>query len=338
MKRFVRILVALALTPLVASPLAAQSKTGTTIGQFWGIEPSARHAGMGNAGVATHEGIEAVYYNPAALGAISRAEVQLSHGFWFAGIDYDYVAGALPLPGWGTVFGAVTKLGSGEIDVRTVEKPLGTGEKYTVSDVGLSLGFGRQITSRFAAGAQINYATERIWHTSQRTLTLSVGTVYLVTEEGLRIGSSLTNFGTRARFSGRDLAIQFDQDPDVFGDNSALPAEQYTDRFPVSVLFRVGASLSRAVSERSTILLSVDAFHPSDNSESVSLGGEWAWKETVALRAGYQDLFQTDSELGLTFGAGLQGQLSENRFRFDYAWGEHDHLEETHRLTFALTF
>ena len=62
----------------------------------------------------------------------------------------------------------MTALNSGDIDVRTVDQPLGTGERYTVSNVALGLGYGRQITSRFAAGLQVNYVTERIWHTLGR--------------------------------------------------------------------------------------------------------------------------------------------------------------------------
>ncbi len=42
----------------------AQSKVGTTIGAFLRIEPTARAAGMGNAGSALPGGIEAVYFNP----------------------------------------------------------------------------------------------------------------------------------------------------------------------------------------------------------------------------------------------------------------------------------
>ena len=38
-----------------ATPAAAQSKTGTTLGQFLLIEPSARFTAMGNAGAAGGE-------------------------------------------------------------------------------------------------------------------------------------------------------------------------------------------------------------------------------------------------------------------------------------------
>jgi hypothetical protein len=285
----------LLLSPAVAHGL---SKTGTTVGQFLLIEPSARIAAMGNVGVAVSDGIQSVYYNPGALGRFNERTVQLTHSEWFAGIDYDYAAIAIPISNHGNLFGSVTALNSGEIDVRTVAQPLGTGERYTVSDVALSVGFGRAFSDRFAAGAQINYINETIWHTSLKAMTLNVGGVYRLTEQGLQLGSSITNYGASATFKGRDLAMQYDNDPDRYGDNSGLPGEKYTGEYPLPVLFRVGLSMPARTSAASRLLMAVDAFHPSDNNESLSLGAEWAWKEMLFLRSGYQSLFLEDSRSG----------------------------------------
>jgi hypothetical protein len=167
-------------------------------------------------------------------------------------------------------------------------------------------------------------------------MTLTVGTVYTLTGSGLRLGSSISNLGTDSQFTGRDLAIQFDNNPDIFGDNSALPGEQFTGDFPVPILFRVGLSYPHRVGSQSELLLSVDALHPNDNTESINVGAEWSWKGALALRGGYQTLFEDDSELGLTFGFGLQGDFADSEYQFDYAWAGHEHLSETHRFTLVL--
>lgn len=317
---------------------AAQSKTGTTIVQFLNIEPSARIAGMGNAGVALGNDLQSVFYNPAALGRLERSSAQLSHSEWYAGVNYEYAAAAFPFKGIGTFLLSVTALNSGDILVRSVEQPLGTGEQFTVNDLALGLGYGRQITSRFAAGLQLNYASESIWNSSLHILTFNVGTVYQLTQNGLKLGACVNNVGTRTSLDGRDLAIQYDADPDANGDNSSLPATQFTDDFPVPILFRVGLSYPVELGPRSKILLAMDAAHPSDNSESLSTGAEWLFRDTFALRAGYQQLFQTDSNVGVTLGVGLRGGLGYSRYHLDYAWADHDYLEETHRLTLALDF
>jgi len=323
---------------VLSGPAFAQTKAGTTIAQFLKIEPGARAAGMGNAGVSLYDGIQSVYYNPAALGSLSKSAVQFTHSDWYAGITYDYAAGALTVGGVGNIFASVTSLSSGDIDVRTVDQPLGTGERYSVSDLAVGLGIGRQLTSRFGVGIQVNYLTESIWHTSLNALTLSVGTVYMLADNGARIGASISNLGTTARFTGGDLAIQYDADPGAHGDNSSLPADQLTDDFPVPILFRAGIAVPRQLSPDSKVLVEVDAFHPSDNTESMSGGAEWTLKNILSLRAGYQHLFEQDSDLGLTLGAGLQGVLGDMLFQADYAWAEHSSLDDAHRITFVINF
>lgn len=334
----IRLPVALLLLACGAGTAFAQSNTGTTMGQFLRIEPSARIAAMGNAGVSNYEGLQGAYYNPAAIGSVTGYQVTFTHSAWFADIAYDYVAAAIPLGSWGTAYASATSLNSGDIEVRTVAQPLGTGERYRVSDVALGLGYGRQISLRFAAGAQVNYVQETIWNTSVSTMTFNVGTLYRVSENGLRIGSSLSNFGTRAAYSGRDLRIIYDADPANHGDNSALPGEQFTDPYAVPVMFRVGLGMPYKLGTDARLLFEADAFHPNDNSESVSLGAEYSLKNMLALRAGWQNLFLLDSEVGLTLGAGLQGTLDAYHYRCDYAWADQGRLGHTHRLTLGLEF
>ncbi|MFO7654304.1 MAG: PorV/PorQ family protein [Candidatus Krumholzibacteriia bacterium] len=321
-----------------AGPARGQSKVGTTVGGFLRIEPGARAAALGNAGAALPGTIEAVYYNAGAIGLLERPAVQYSHSFWFADISFDYAAFALPVSGNSTLFASVTALNSGEMDVRTVEQPLGTGERYTVANTALAVGYGVRITSRFAAGLQVNYATERIWHSSLHMFTMNMGTMYRLSESGILLAFSLANVGPRAGFDGDDLAIRYDADPDRFGDNSSLPAELWTDDFPLPGVFRLGLSVPFRPTREISMLFLAEALHPNDNSESVNVGLEWAWRDLLALRAGYQTLFQTDRELGLTLGFGIQGYLGNNRYHVDYAWADHDHLQDTHRVSVVLVF
>lgn len=330
---------AIAMASALASSAAhAQTKTGTTLGQFLLIEPSARIAGMGNAGASLGDGLDAGYYNPAAIGKLERLSFLFSHSDWLADIRYDYIAGALPMGRWGNAYATLTSLGSGDIDVRTVDSPLGTGERFTVSDLALGLGYAKRITDRFSVGLLFNYVQETIWHSSTSTTTINLGTLYEWSENGLTIGSSLSNFGTQGRYEGRDLRILYDSNPDVFGDNSALPAERFTDGYPVPVLFRVGLSMPYRVSRIAHFQFALDAFHPNDNTESVSAGTEFTYRDQFALRAGYQNLFLQDSEMGLTAGGGFQGDIQDRPFRLDYAWAGHRRLGSTHRLTLGIDF
>ena len=326
----------LAIVSTMAGEAVAQTKTGTTILGFLGIEPSARFSAMGNAATSITDDIQALHYNPGALGWIGKGAVHFTHGIWFAGIQYDHAAYAMTLGNWGNASLSVTSLRSGEMPVRTVAQPHGTGENFSVRDLAIGLGYGRQITERFSAGLRVTWANESIWNTGVDLFTLSLGTIYRLTTSGLTLGSSLLNAGTAAHFSGRDLAIQYDADPDRNGDNSTLPATQFADDFPIPIIFRVGLSYPYQLTSNSRVLLSIDASHPSDNTESLDLGWEWTWHDAFSVRGGYQSLYQQDSEFGLTTGVGVRASAGGRPFQIDYGWAYHAFLQDVHRFSFQL--
>jgi len=316
----------------------AQSNTGTTIGQFLLIEPSSRYAAMGNIGVASADEIGAAYFNPGAIGKLNGYGLQFTHSLWLADITYNYAIALISLGETGNLYFNVTALNSGDIDVRTVEQPLGTGERYTVSNIAIGAGYGRQLTNRFSMGLQVNYIQERIYHSSLSTVSLSVGTMFDLIKDGLVLGASISNYGLPASYSGRDLRVQYDLDKDKYGDNSALPGNAVTGEYPLPVLFRVGLSYSYQISENQNVQMEMDAYHPNDNTESLSFGAEWLIMKSLALRAGYQNLFLKDSEVGLTLGTGLNLKVAGYQFNFDYAWADHGRLQNAQRFTAGFIF
>ena len=293
---------------------------------------------MGNAGVAIYDEIVSAYYNPAAIGQQTGYGLQFTHSMWLADIRYDYAATVLQAGNIGNLFFSVTSLNSGEIDVRTVEQEHGTGERYTVSNLALGLGYGRKLSDRFAMGVQLSYIQETIWHSSLRTVALNVGTVYRLAENGLRLGASISNFGAQAGYSGSDLRIQYDLNPDIYGDNSSLPGEVVVQNFSLPVLFRVGMSWPLQFGKNNQVLMAVDAFHPNDSEESVSVGAEWTLFNVLALRGGYQNLFLSEAETGLTLGTGLHFDIDNYVFHLDYGWNDFGRLENTQRFSLGFSF
>lgn len=323
---------------MIASTLFSQSKTGTTIGEFTLIDPSARSAAMGGAGATSSGEAMSSYYNPGVLAAIGKPDIQFTYNSWFADITVTNAIATFPIAGIGTISAAVTQLSSGDIAVRTVDQPLGTGEQYSVNDLLLGVGYGLQITDKFSCGIQVNYVHESIWHTSTSNFGVNIGTLYQLSPDGLKIGASLVNFGTKNRFTGTDLKIRYDLDPIRNGDNGAVPGEVTTDEFSLPIVFRVGLGYPLTLNESNVVNFAVDALHPSDNTESLNLGAEWAYGKTFSMRVGYQSLFQQDSELGFTAGAGVDWDGLGYDIRFDYAWASHERLGSIHRFTLGFAF
>ena len=323
---------------LTWSVLHGQSKTGTSVGQFTLIEPSARSSAMGGVGVTSSAEAMSAYYNPAALGSLLQSDLQFTHNVWFGDIVLNHAAAALHLGERSTVAVAVTHLSSGDIDVRTVEQPMGTGERYSVTDLLIGAGFGMMITDRFSCGIQVNYATERIWHSSIGLFSVNLGTLYRLSEDGLRIGASLVNFGTKGAFDGADLRVRYDLDASRYGDNASLPASLVTDQFALPIVFRVGLGYPWRVDNGNVLDVAVEAINPSDNRPAIKVGAEWFYREVFALRAGYAALFQTDSDFGLTLGAGVVWDGLGNDLRVDYSWADHARLGGVQRVTLGIAF
>ena len=256
--------------------LMAQSKAGTTVGQFLKIGPSARNAAIGNASASLSGEAMASFYNPASLGRQSDMQLQFTHSEWLADIDYNYLITGIPLGRLGTVALQLISLNSGEIDVRTVDQPLGTGERYSVTNFALGAAYGKMITERVAVGFQLNYLRETIWHSSLQTFGLNFGVQYRLWENGPVFGAAVSNFGPRTGYSGRDLFLDYDLDTDIAGDNDGLPAEFRTDRFALPTTFRAAVSYPLVFDENNSILLVAEALHPNDNTESVNTGAELA--------------------------------------------------------------
>ncbi|MEM1126131.1 MAG: PorV/PorQ family protein [Bacteroidota bacterium] len=340
MTAFPRLALLLLAALLIQADAWAQSKTGTTIGQVLLIEPSARLAAMGNTGAVAYTEAMAAYYNPGALGFVPSSQVQFTHSSWLAGITYDYATVALQA-GANTLMLSLTALNSGDIDVtepRAGGQSEFTGRRYSVTNLAFGVGIGRRLTDRFSAGVHVKLLRESIDNSQLTALAVDFGVIYQL-PRGATLGASLANFGTRGRYDGLDLRIGVDQDPDRFGDPSNRDATLFTETYPLPIYFRVGLGLPVQLTADQRLSLAVDAFQPSDNTNSVSLGGEWAFRDLVMVRAGYQNLFLEDQEGGLTFGGGLQYAVSGLGFSFDYAWNDFGTgLGNTQRFTFGFAF
>src|ERR1035437_10100688 len=215
----------LVLIILLTERIIPQSETGTTIGQFLKIEPSSRSAAMGTAGAALYGEVSSAFFNPASLGRISGSDAQFTFNKWIADITYNYAGAVLKVDGVGNFSLQFTSLNSGEIDVRTVEQPLGTGERYSVTDFAIGIGYGFMLTDRVSAGVVANYINETIWHSSLYGFAMNFGIQYQIIENGPTIGASVSNFGPYSSYNGRDLYLNYDADPKKYGDNNMLPAE-----------------------------------------------------------------------------------------------------------------
>jgi hypothetical protein len=88
------------------------------------------------------------------------------------------------------------------------------------------------------------------------------------------------------------------------------------------------------------LVVAVDAVHPTNDYESMNVGGEFSFMNILVLRGGYQSLFLDDSEGGLTLGVGLNSKMlfSDALVKFDYAYRDYGRLKDVHSFSVSLAF
>jgi opacity protein-like surface antigen len=327
---------------LFGSPLSAEevSKVGTTAAGFLNIDTGARAVGMGSAFSAVSDDISAVYWNPAGVARITRNSAMFSNTKWIADISFNFAAVVVPMGPAGVIGMNATFLTMDDMERTTISQPDGTGETFSAGSYAFGICYARDLTDRFSIGANMKYINEQIYHSTAQGVAFDIGTLFDTQFHGLRIGMSISNYGTKMQMSGRDMLTQVDVDPLVSGNNENINANLQTDKYDLPLMFRVGLSLDLLKGKgNSNLLLSVDALHPNDDTEYVNVGGEYLLNNMFALRAGYKTLFARDSEEGLALGAGLKYELGGRAsLKLDYAFQEFGALNDIQMVTVGIGF
>lgn len=316
------------------------TKVGTTAGKFLSIPVGSRALGMGGAFVSVADDATSMYWNPGGMARLQRPELVLTHTLWLADIKFNYVGLMVPLGGLGNVGVNVTAVTMDEMEVTTEEQPEGTGATFTAGSFALGFTFARNLTEWFSIGANVKYINEHIWNSNATGIAVDLGTLFTTPFEGVRLGASISNFGTKMQISGDDLLVQKDIDALNRGNNPNINARLSTDEFDLPLILRIGLSADIVNTEGQRLVLAIDGAHPNDNDEYINVGGEYSVLDRMLiLRGGYKSLFTRDSEEQFTLGGGIRYGLSRNlNVQIDYAYESFDRFDAVHKFTMLLAF
>jgi hypothetical protein len=287
---------------------------------------------MGSAYVASAEDVTSLYWNPGAFVQASNSEFVFSNTDWLVGTKFRWFGFMLNLDGVNALGLSLTQLDYGESDVTTIENPDGTGQRWSASDIAIALSYSRRLTDRFSIGGSAKYVGQRIWNETASGIAFDLGLLFVTDFNNMRLGMSMSNFGGDLTLSGEDLLQRVDIDPTHSGSNKTLVASMKTDPWPMPLLFRVGVAMDVVRNDDMSATIAVDALRPSDNNESVNIGGEVSWMSTLYLRAGYTSILTKKSidpfgentlQQGPSFGAGLKYTITGvGALELDYALNE----------------
>jgi opacity protein-like surface antigen len=329
----------LALLLLPSAPADAQKKVGTTAAPFLGIGVGPRAAAMGGAFVAHASDVSALYWNPGAVSRPGRSQVMAAHTSWLVETSYNWVGLQLALDESNAIGISLIQLDYGEDRVTSVTQPDGTGERWSAQDLAIGVSYARNLTDRFSLGGSVKYITQRIWNESASAFAADIGLLFITPFDDLRLGMSLSNFGTSMQLDGKDLVQRIDLDPGSTGTNKTIVASLKTDSWDLPLFFRVGVAYDLVRNDLFTVTTALDAVRPNDNDEYLNAGCELAYRDLFYVRAGYKTLFLSDSEEGFTAGLGVNYPLfGSTAASIDYTYQEFGVFKNVQTITFGVTF
>jgi len=343
---FVRALSFVLLGVLLVLPASAQfdnttrsvTKRGTTAADFLNIPVGARATGMGNAIAASSTGPTSIYWNPAGLATMQDGAFLADYATWLAEIDLSFVAIAIPTS-MGTFGIGLTSMVTPDMEVTTVEQQNGTGERFNASSYALALSYARPLTDRFSIGGSFKVINERIWHSTSSGMAFDIGTQFVTPFRDIRLGASISNFGSKMQIGGDDLLVVVDIDPNAEGNNESNRARFNTDRFDLPLTMRIGLAGEIIQTDDIRLTVGVDALNPNNSEQFVNVGTELGFRgDLIMLRAGMSELFLEDSIRSYSLGAGLRYRFAPLIFSLDYAYEVQDFFADVNRFTLTVGF
>lgn len=338
-----RYIVGLLLSLLLISPMAfgqSGAKVGTTAASFLRIPVGARAIGMGSAFTSMTDDPSALYWNPSVLSSIQSNAFLADHTLWLPGIYFDFVGVVIPLGEIGTMGVSTSIMHTQDMDVTTPAEPMGTGETFNASSIAIGISYSRALTDKFSIGGTFKYIRETIYNDYANGIGFDVGTIFQTPFAGIRLGASISNFGTKMQMTGEDLnipAVISDQN----GTNQSITAKLNTDEFDLPLIMRIGISDDLINNDDLRVTVAADGVSPNDNVQSVDVGAELGFlKNKIQVRGGYKDMFLPDNEMNYTFGFSLNqiNVFSTVLVTVDYAFQNYVHLGNTSRFTLGLRF
>ena len=285
---------------LVGLASAQFDNVGTSAANFLKIGVGSRAEGMGGAYTAQVADATALYWNPSGLAHIQQPQIVFNYFDWVADMQYSYMGLAIPAGKLGTFGMSFIYFDMGEMVKTTEFEPVGEGT-FSASDFAIGFGYGTNISDRFVVGVQAKLIRETISFSSASAFAIDAGSQYLTNFYGLRIGMSVTNFGTKMRLYGTDNKVDVDAYEDLDG-NPDVVAHLNTDDWSIPMAFRFGMSMTPIgkdgiiKQDMAEVTVNLEYFDPRDYNPYYILGAETKVMDLLYLRGGYQFKYLRYSE------------------------------------------
>ncbi len=292
------------------------AEVGSSSFSFLRIGAGAGPVGMAEAYTALADDINAIYWNPAGLGKITRHEITASYLSYVVNINSGYLGYAQPMLGGGFGIGLIY-LDYGAIPITTGVNPTGEGEgTYRPYDIAAIISYGCRLNPALNVGINLKGVYEDIQGYTANGVALDLGGIFeFPGERDLSVGLTVKNLGYQTK---------------AFIDE--------THNLPLTIDLGWGYKMLS-----DTLRWGLDGiYQPLDEKFNANLGGEYCWREKsyelygrLGYRTAGQDL-KTDSSGDFLTGFCMGIGASFKNYQLDYAFVPFNQLGYVHRVSLGM--
>lgn len=303
--------------------------------KFLSVSMDPRSAALGDAVTSVVSKSTAMLYNPSVMGEMEgTADFSFGSTRWIADINYIYGTGAISLfDGDYGVFGiSLVAVDYGDF-IGTIVAPNDNGYlevgTFKPTSMALGIGYANQLSQKFSVGGNIKYVRQSIGtavtgydatgnrvveDNSVSAIAFDFGILYHTGFKSLNFGMSVRNFSTELKYKD--------------------------EKFQLPLTFKIGLSMNALdlfdIDQNiHSFIISVDASHPRDYSEQISVGAEYLFMNTFAIRGGFTS--PTD-EQEFTAGVGLRQSITGINLGVDYSYTPFGIFDNVHRFSVNIAF
>jgi len=280
--------------------------SSTGIGLIYTQISSPRAEGMGGAFTAMEGDVNLINYNPAGLANLKDREFSLAYLLGFGELNFANILYGQPTK-WGVWGINLAYFNAGNIELNFSDGSVQI--LNAQSDYVILLSYAKEFFKNLPFGINLKYYSSSIL---QRNYTsacaLDLGILYHTPLDGLNLGFSLQNLGTKIKYY------------------------QTEENLPVSI--RVGVSYF--ISEDFPLISNLELDYLLYESKILaSVGFEYLYANFLTLRLGYKFIGGAE---GLTLGVGYTfvNEQDKPTYGIDYAFGLSTVLVSNHRVSFKV--
>jgi len=286
------------------------------------VNPWARGAAIGDAGIASVNGLEATYANIAGLAFTDKTQIKFNYSNWMgsAGIGFNS-AGFAHRVSESSVFAvSIQAMNYGDIPITTVSNPEGNIGYFSPKSNIFNIGYAKAFSSSIYGGINFKVISENISNLKASGIAIDAGIRYVTGEQDqMKFGIALKNIGPVMKYKGDGLSQQVTYVSTGFIGS----LEQRSATFELPSLLAIGGSYDFNFTDKSKLILALGFTANSFSNDQYRIGLDYGVtneKMAFNLRAGYvyeKNIFSAENRsnalVGPTAGFSLDALVGKSK-------------------------